>query len=67
PPPKATPGPRALPVPEVHGASVREAALALHRLGFQVDLRGLGRVARTSPAAGQSAAAGSTVVVWAGS
>ncbi len=67
PPPKAAPGPRTLPVPEVHGKSVREAALALHRLGFRVDLRGMGPVARTSPAAGQPAAAGSTVIVWAGS
>jgi cell division protein FtsI (penicillin-binding protein 3) len=67
PPPGAAPGPETLPVPEVHGTSVREAALALHRLGFQVDLRGMGRVVRTSPAAGQPAAAGSTVIVWAGS
>ena len=36
-------------MPEVLGASVRAAALALHRRGFRVELRGSGRVARTSP------------------
>jgi membrane peptidoglycan carboxypeptidase len=57
---------RPLPVPEVQGTTVREAALALHRRGFRVDLRGTGVVARTMPPAGQMAAAGSIVVVWAG-
>jgi cell division protein FtsI (penicillin-binding protein 3) len=59
--------PRSVPVPDVQGASVREAALALHRLGFRVVLRGTGSVARTSPAAGQSVSQGSTVILWAGS
>jgi cell division protein FtsI (penicillin-binding protein 3) len=54
----------ALPVPELQGTNVREAALALHRLGFRVDLRGRGRVSGTAPAAGQPAARGSTVTVW---
>jgi hypothetical protein len=59
--------PRSVPVPDVHGAKVREAALALHRLGFRVVLRGTGSVVRTSPAAGQSLSQGSTVILWAGS
>jgi cell division protein FtsI (penicillin-binding protein 3) len=59
--------PRSVPVPDVHGANVREAALALHRLGFRVVLRGTGSVVRTSPAAGQSLSQGSTVILWAGS
>lgn len=53
------------PVPDVAGRPVREAALALHRRGFQVSLRGLGRVTRTLPAAGETARAGTAVVVWA--
>ena len=52
-------------VPQVTGRSVREAALALHRRGFRVSLRGLGRVSRTLPAAGESAKAGTVVIVWA--
>jgi cell division protein FtsI (penicillin-binding protein 3) len=55
----------ALPVPAVTGRSVREAALALHRRGFRMSLRGLGRVVRTVPMAGQAARPGSTIVVWA--
>jgi cell division protein FtsI (penicillin-binding protein 3) len=54
-----------VPVPSVTGRSVREAALALHRRGFRMSLRGLGRVVRTAPAAGQSAKPGSSIVVWA--
>jgi cell division protein FtsI (penicillin-binding protein 3) len=52
-------------VPEVAGRPVREAALALHRRGFRVTLRGLGRVSRTLPAAGDVALPGSSVLVWA--
>jgi cell division protein FtsI (penicillin-binding protein 3) len=59
----SVPSPR--PIPDVAGRSVREAALALHRRGFQVGLRGLGKVLRTEPAAGQSAARGSSVIIWA--
>jgi len=58
---------RALPVPDVRGATVRQAALLLHRGGFRVDLRGTGEVVRTAPAAGDQVAVGSTVTVWAGS
>ncbi len=54
-----------LPVPEVAGQSVREAALALHRRGFRVNLRGLGRVSRTAPPGGESALPGTAVTVWA--
>ena len=53
------------PVPDVGGQSIREAALALHRRGFEVNLRGLGRVVRTVPAAGDSARPGSSVLVLA--
>ncbi|HYL29707.1 MAG TPA: penicillin-binding transpeptidase domain-containing protein [Gemmatimonadales bacterium] len=61
-PPDQRPAP--LPVPDVEGVSVREAALALHRSGFRVDLRGTGRVARTSPGPGDAAVPGTTVTVW---
>jgi cell division protein FtsI (penicillin-binding protein 3) len=54
-----------LPVPEVAGRPVREAALALHRRGFRVVLRGLGRVSRTLPAGGDAAMPGTSVTVWA--
>jgi len=53
------------PIPDVTGRTVREAALALHRRGFQVGLRGLGRVVRTEPAAGESGARGTSVIIWA--
>jgi cell division protein FtsI (penicillin-binding protein 3) len=53
----------ARPVPDVTGRSIREAALALHRRGFRVNLRGLGRVVRTVPGAGESARPGSPVLV----
>ena len=59
--PEAIAAPR--PVPDVAGRSIREAALALHRRGFRVNLRGLGRVVRTVPAAGESARPGSSVLV----
>jgi membrane peptidoglycan carboxypeptidase len=54
-----------LPVPEVQGQSVREAALALHRRGFRVNLRGLGSVTRTAPSGGSTAQPGTLVTVWA--
>ncbi len=56
--------PAPIPVPSVAGQSARAAALALHRRGFHVDLRGTGRVSRTEPAAGANAAPGATVTVW---
>jgi cell division protein FtsI (penicillin-binding protein 3) len=62
-PPATSAAPRA--VPDVAGRSIREAALALHRRGFQVTLQGLGRVVRTVPGAGESARPGSSVMVLA--
>ncbi len=52
-------------VPSVQGRSVREAALALHRRGFRMSLHGMGKVVRTSPAAGEPAPPGASVSVWA--
>jgi len=54
---------RARAVPAVTGLSLRAAARALHRQGFEVRVEGWGRVAATSPAAGSAAPAGSTVTV----
>jgi cell division protein FtsI (penicillin-binding protein 3) len=62
---KSDSAPRPVPVPSVTGRSVREAALALHRRGLRMSLRGLGRVVRTAPAAGESASPGASVTVWA--
>jgi cell division protein FtsI (penicillin-binding protein 3) len=53
------------PVPNVIGANLRKAAVALHRRGFQMALHGSGLVQRTSPVAGDSLSAGGTVTVWA--
>ena len=55
----------AIAIPNVTGRPVREAALALHRRGFRVSLRGLGRVSRTAPGEGQTAKPGTAVIVWA--
>ncbi|HEV8599566.1 MAG TPA: penicillin-binding protein [Gemmatimonadales bacterium] len=52
-------------VPEVTGRTVRAAAFALHQRGLRVRVEGSGRVVRTSPAAGDSLAAGKTVVLFA--
>ncbi|MEP6571116.1 MAG: penicillin-binding transpeptidase domain-containing protein [Gemmatimonadota bacterium] len=52
-------------VPNVVGTTSRRAALALHRRGFHVSVRGLGTVTRTEPAPGDSARYGETVIVWA--
>jgi cell division protein FtsI (penicillin-binding protein 3) len=59
------PKPKLESIPLVTGESVREAALALHRRGFRVILRGIGNVTRSAPAGGESAMAGSAVTVWA--
>lgn len=55
----------AIAIPNVTGRPVREAALALHRRGFRVSLRGLGRVSRTIPGDGETAKPGTAVIVWA--
>ena len=52
-------------VPDVTGVGMREAARRLHRRGFRVALRGWGVAEHTWPAAGDSAAFGSIVTLWA--
>ena len=59
--PRPVPGP----VPDVSGSSVRAAAATLHRRGYNVLLHGFGTVSHTSPAAGDTASAGTTITVWA--
>jgi cell division protein FtsI (penicillin-binding protein 3) len=54
-----------VPVPNLQGRSVREAALALHRRGFRMSLHGLGRVVRTAPGGGEPMRPGASVAVWA--
>src|SRR5213596_1561043 len=54
-----------LAVPDVTGVGMREAARTLHRRGFRVALRGWGVAEHTWPAAGDSAAAGSMVTLFA--
>jgi cell division protein FtsI (penicillin-binding protein 3) len=55
----------AMPIPDVTGRPVREAALVLHRRGFRVHLRGMGQVSRTYPGPGEVATPGTSVSVWA--
>jgi cell division protein FtsI (penicillin-binding protein 3) len=55
----------AAPVPEVEGRTTREAVLTLHRQGFRVVLRGLGRITRTAPQAGEIVRPGTIVTLWA--
>ena len=52
-------------VPDVAGLGLREAVRALHRRGFRVVLKGWGTVEHTWPAAGDSAAVGATVTLFA--
>ncbi|OLC06189.1 MAG: hypothetical protein AUH41_13405 [Gemmatimonadetes bacterium 13_1_40CM_66_11] len=52
-------------VPNVTGRPLREAARTLHRRGFHVVVKGWGVVHHTWPAAGDSAAVGTTVTVFA--
>jgi beta-lactam-binding protein with PASTA domain len=59
----ARPAPR--PVPDVRGLSLRAAARALHRSGFEVRVEGWGRAVSTTPAAGASALPGSVVTLHA--
>ena len=54
-------------VPDVNGASLRDAVRALHAAGFRVRVEGSGRVERTVPAIGTSVRIGTEVVVRAGS
>ena len=55
----------AVTVPRVAGTTVREAALALHRRGLRVALKGQGRVVRSDPAAGETVGAGTSVTILA--
>ncbi len=52
-------------VPNVTGRPLREAARTLHGRGFHVVVKGWGVVHHTWPAAGEHAATGSTVTVFA--
>ncbi len=52
-------------VPNVTGRALREAARALHARGFHVVVKGWGIIHHTWPAAGEHAAAGSTVTMFA--
>src|SRR6266481_4615456 len=52
-------------VPNVTGRPLREAARTLHRRGFHVVVKGWGVIHHTWPAAGEHAAAGTTVTVFA--
>lgn len=61
PPARAPAGSARSEVPDVTGASGRDAAAAVHEAGFRVRLEGVGRVRRSSPAAGSRAERGSLV------
>ena len=52
-------------VPNVTGRPLREAARTLHRRGFRVVVKGWGVIHHTWPAAGERAAAGATVTMFA--
>src|SRR5437763_8751030 len=52
-------------VPDVTGLRLREAVRALHRRGLRVALKGWGTAEHTWPAAGDSAALGATVTLFA--
>jgi len=52
-------------VPNVTGRPLREAARALHARGFHVVVKGWGIIHHTWPAAGEHAATGSTVTMFA--
>jgi cell division protein FtsI (penicillin-binding protein 3) len=66
-PARASRPPPVLLVPDVSGRTVRQAAFALHQRGFRVRVEGSGRVVRSHPAARDSATAGRTVTLYAGS
>jgi cell division protein FtsI (penicillin-binding protein 3) len=56
-PPRSAPDP----VPEVRGASGRDAAATLHAAGFRVSVEGVGQVRKMEPAAGSVAERGTMV------
>ena len=59
--PRDPAAPAPVPVPQVVGLTVRAAALALHRRGFEVAVSGAGKVARSSPPAGATALPGAII------
>ncbi len=59
--PRPSPGPAQRVVPDVIGASVRDAAAELHAGGFRVRVSGTGEVAATEPAWGAAVPAGTVV------
>lgn len=61
PPRPASAGPETASVPDLRGASARDAATALHAAGFTVALHGAGRVRDMDPRAGSAVARGSLV------
>jgi membrane peptidoglycan carboxypeptidase len=52
-------------IPDVSDRPLREGVRTLHQRGFRVVIKGWGRIHHTWPAAGERAAAGSTVTVFA--
>ena len=68
---EAAPGDRrapaaAVPVPDLSGKTMREAARRLHALGFRVKVRGGGTVRETMPAAGALLPRGDTLTIVGG-
>jgi cell division protein FtsI (penicillin-binding protein 3) len=64
--PEAAGAPPPVAVPDGRGRTLRAAARALHRRGFEVRVEGWGRVTGTTPAAGAPLRPGEIVVVHAG-
>ncbi|HEX8906211.1 MAG TPA: penicillin-binding protein, partial [Longimicrobiaceae bacterium] len=62
-PPAPRPDRSPVPVPELAGLPMRDAARRLHALGFHVRVRGGGSVAATNPAAGAVLPRGDTLTV----
>ncbi|HEU4454628.1 MAG TPA: penicillin-binding transpeptidase domain-containing protein, partial [Longimicrobium sp.] len=56
----------AVPVPDLSGRTMREAARRLHALGFRVKVRGGGTVRETMPAAGALLPRGDTLTIVGG-
>ncbi|HEV3051126.1 MAG TPA: penicillin-binding protein [Longimicrobium sp.] len=61
--PAEAPSGQAVPVPDVAGLPLRDAARRLHALGVHVRVRGTGYVTETRPAAGAPVVRGDTLVI----
>lgn len=61
--PAEAPSAGVVPVPDVSGLPLRDAARRLHALGVNVRVRGSGQVTSTRPAAGEPVARGDTMVI----